>query len=58
MEELRVELRNKTFTLDKEKLGIVLEIIEGKEIKENKFRKLIKKYHLLDEIFLKNLNNI
>ncbi len=57
----KVSFKNKIYTLNKEKLACILAVLEAndKKFKKNgEILKAMKKYKLIDEMFLKNLNNL
>ena len=55
---ITISHNNKVYHIEKEKLTFVLEKLSGKTIKENEIKKLMEKFCLYDESFLKRINQI
>lgn len=58
---INIDHKRKTYKLECEKVLFILSILENKKtdsLNNGKILKLLKKYGLFDEIFLKNINKI
>ena len=54
---VEIVFNGKKYHLDKEKLIFILSKLNNSSIKEDEIEKLMKKYQLFDEYFLKQITN-
>ena len=55
---IKILYNEKVFEIEKEKIFWVLSRLEDRVIDESEIEELIKKYKLLDEYFLSNVNKL
>jgi hypothetical protein len=55
---ITIEFNKKQYSINKEKLVIVLEKLSGEPVSENDILKLMDKYCLFDEYFLTHVNEL
>lgn len=55
---MKILFDNKEYEINKEKLLYVLEKLECSRVENKNIEKLMKKFNLFDEYFLKNLNRL
>ena len=55
---IKISYNDKVYHIQKEKLSHVLEKLNGTKVNEDKFLEAMEKFHLLDEYFLKHVNEL
>ena len=55
---LYIIYNNKKYCIQKHKLMLVIEKLNGEKINEDEIEKYLKKFNLYDDYFLKNVNNL
>lgn len=55
---IKITHNKRVYHIQKEKLLYILKRISNEKINEKDIKRYLKKYHLYDEYFLENINNI